>query len=84
MQRITDPVREVLRAMTGVEPPACVRGHDFKNLTDDQLVQVQDWCVDNVRPIWCTGIGLMDAAERQVEEACGNGNIARGVEEEHE
>lgn len=72
MQRITDPLRAVLKAMTGVEPPACVRGYNFDNLTDDQLVSVQDWCVDNVRPSWCTGIGLMDVAERQVKEACGN------------
>ena len=70
-----DPIREVLRTMTGVEPPEFVRGYDFDNLTDEQHDELQSWCSEHVKPSWLTGIGLMDAAETQVCEAVGNGNI---------
>jgi hypothetical protein len=70
-----DPIREVLRAMTGVTPPAFVKGYDCKGLTDAQVQELQDWCATHVRPSWLTGIGLMDAAENQVAEAVSNGNI---------
>ena len=71
-----DPIREVLQAMTGKEPPSFVRGYDYKGLTDEQVQELQDWCCVNVKPEWLTGIGLMDAAENQVAEAVSNGNIA--------
>ena len=70
-----DPIRLVLKAMTGAEPPAFVRGYSFKGLSEDQTAKLQNWCVEHVRPDWLTGIGLMDAAENQVEEAVCNGNI---------
>lgn len=70
-----DPIRLVLKAMTGAVPPTFVRGYNFKGLTDDQTSKLQDWCVNHVRPDWLTGIGLMDAAEEQVREAVDNGNI---------
>ena len=69
------PIREVLEAMTGQKPPAFVKGYDFKGLTDAQLQELQDWCCIHVKPSWLTGIGLMDAAESQVEEAVSNANI---------
>lgn len=71
----TDPIREVLQVMTGQEPPPFVRGYSFKGLSDEQTQVLQDWCATHVRPSWCTGIGLMDAAENQVAEAVSNANI---------
>lgn len=70
-----NPIRDVLEQMTGVAPPDFVRGYDFSGLTDEQTQQLQNWCSDNVRPRWLTGIGLMEAAESQVAEAVNNGNI---------
>ena len=70
-----DPIRQVLRAMTGVQPPAFVSGYDFDNLSDTQLQTLQDWAIMSVKPRWLTGIGLLDAAESQVQEAVDNGNI---------
>ena len=70
-----DPIREVLKAMTGKEPPEFVKGYRFKDLSEEQTMALQDWCATNVRPSWLTGIGLMDAAESQVMEAVCNGNI---------
>lgn len=73
---IKDPVREVLKSLTGKEPPEFVKGYNFKNLTDHQIILLQNWCVDNVEPRWACGISLMDAAEIFVAEAVGNANIA--------
>ena len=60
------PIREVLQAMTG---------YSFKDLSEEQIMELQDWCASHVRPSWLTGIGLMGAAESQVMEAVSNGNI---------
>jgi len=70
-----NPIRKVLRAMTGKRPPSYVKGYNFSNLTDKQTDELQDWAVNNVRPFWLTGIGLIEAAEKQVKEAVDNANI---------
>ena len=70
-----NPIRDVLRAMTGKKPPDYVKGYDFSNLTSAQRDRLQDWAVNNVRPTWLTGIGLIEAAEKQVKEAVDNANI---------
>jgi hypothetical protein len=70
-----DPLREVLLAMTGQEPPAFVKGYSTVNLTDAQRDELQDWCSVMAKPFWLTGIGLIDAAEAQIQEAVNNGNI---------
>jgi len=77
----TDPIRDVLHAMTGENPPTFVKGYGFKGLSDAQMQELQDWCAIHVRPVWLTGIGLMDAAESQVEEAVSNGNIPPEVDQ---
>ena len=61
--------------MTGVSPPEFVQGYVFQGLSDEQMQELQDWCALHVKPVWLTGIGLMDAAESQVAEAVSNGNI---------
>jgi hypothetical protein len=73
----SDPIREVLLAMTGVEPPPFVEGYNFDGLDNEErhMEQLQDWACINVKPSWLTGIGLLEAAEQQVAEAVANGNI---------
>jgi hypothetical protein len=70
-----NPIRKVLRAMTGKKPPKFVKGYDYSNLTDMQHQELQDWAATNARPTWLTGIGLIEAAEKQVQEAVDNANI---------
>jgi len=70
-----NPIRKVLRAMTGRKPPKYVQGYNYNNLTDRQYQSLQDWAAQHVTPRWLTGIGLIEAAERQVNEAVDNGNI---------
>lgn len=76
-----NPIRKVLRAMTGKKPPEFVKGYNYDNLTDMQHQELQDWASTNVRPNWLTGIGLVEAAERQVKEAVDNGNIPPETEQ---
>ena len=70
-----NPIRDVLHAMTGKDPPDYVRGYSLKGLTGMQNIEMQEWCASNVRPAWLTGIGLMNAAESQVAEAVTNGDL---------
>lgn len=74
--RPPSPLRDVLRAFTGKEPPAFVGEHyDVSQLSDAEKDVLHAWCAQNVRPDWATGIGLMEAAELMVQEAVNNGNI---------
>ena len=75
--KVKNPIREVLKATTGKSPPKFVLGYSFENLTDEQFSKLQDWAIVNVKPVWLTGIGLLDAAENQVKEAVSNGNIPK-------
>lgn len=70
-----NPVRDVLEAMTSAKPPDFVNGYDFSDLSDEELSELQDWCVASVKPWYLTGIGLLEAAEKQVLTAIENGNI---------
>lgn len=73
--RAASPLREVLAHMTGKKPPKFVRGYTLEDLTEDECWMLQRWAVNNVKPSWLTGIGLLEAAEQQVMEAVSNGNI---------
>lgn len=70
-----DPIRDVLKAMTGKSPPAFVKGYTCYALSDKEWDLLQSWAVNNCKPSYLTGIGLLDAAHHQVEEAVSNGNI---------
>jgi hypothetical protein len=61
--------------MTGAIPPHFVRGYNTDTLTELEHHKLQEWAVNNVKPSWLTGIGLIEAAEKQIDEAVGNGNI---------
>ncbi len=69
------PLREALLAVTGKEPPAYVKGHNILNLTDHQVMALQDWCSLNARPEWATGLSILEAAEMIVQGAIDNANI---------
>ena len=68
-------IGQALWAITGKIPPDFVTGCDFRGLTDQQMVKLQDWCASNARFNWMTGIGVMEAAEKLVDSAIENGNI---------
>lgn len=70
-----NPIRDVLKAMTGRAAPSFVRGYTCDGLSDAQWDILQSWSVNNCRPFYLTGMGLLDAAQQQVDEAVSNGNI---------
>lgn len=69
------PFREALQMVVGKEPPAYVKGFGLKGLTDKQVMELQDWCSQNARPEWATGLSMIEAAELIVAGAIENGNI---------
>jgi hypothetical protein len=69
------PLREVLQAITGKEPPQFVEGYDTHDFEECHADELQAWCVMNARPVWSTGIGIVEAAEHMVAEAAANANI---------
>jgi len=73
---VTNPLTDALRAITGVEPPSYTLGaYSAQDLEEDDVMALQDWCSDNARPEWSTGIGIFEAAELMVSEAVDNANI---------
>jgi hypothetical protein len=72
----THPIWEVLQEMTGVRPPCFVKGFTLSTLSDKEFLELQDWAATHVMPSWLTGVGLLEAAERQVQLAVANGNIS--------
>lgn len=72
------PLRDVLSALCGgAEPPDFVTDQFFTyQLTEEEQLELQDWCACNVKPEWLTGIGTMEAADALVKEAITSANIA--------
>jgi len=58
-----NPFREALQVVTGKKPPSYVTGYSDQHLTDAQKQALQDWCSDNARPDWATGLSMIEAAE---------------------
>lgn len=72
------PLRDALRIfMGGKRPPDFVQGYEYSNLTDAQHAQLQDWVSLNLPATlyWSTAIGIIESAEKVVDEAVGNANI---------
>lgn len=74
-ERAPSPFRDALRAVSGAEPPAFVRGHSSQGYTDEENEKLQDWCGSHTRPHWATNLSMIDAAELIVESAVDNANI---------
>lgn len=75
--RVSNPLTEALSAITGEVPPAYTHGaFSVADLTEAEMLTLQDWCCIHARPEWATGIGVLEAAELIVREAVDNANIA--------
>lgn len=74
------PFREALAAVVGKDPPDYVKGHGTLGLTDQQMLELQDWCSLNARPHWATGLSMIEAAELIVQGAIENANIGAAGE----
>lgn len=73
---IANPLTEALAMMAMAAPPDFTHGHvDTSKMTDDQVDELQSWCVDHCKLAWSTGIGMLEAAELVVREAINNANI---------
>ena len=68
--------REALRAVVGLYPPLVVPPVGAKDMGDEVIV-LQDWCSDNARPRWATGLSMIEAAELIVDQAIENANIKK-------
>lgn len=69
------PICEILKAMTGKNPPRFLKGYSVYGTTDDEWEKLHTWAVNNCKPCWVTGIAILESAEDQVLEAISNGNI---------
>jgi hypothetical protein len=70
---------QALKQVAGAKPPEFMKTvtvneycHDLSDASCDEL---QTWAVDNSNLLWCTGMGVIDAAIALVKDAVGNGNI---------
>jgi hypothetical protein len=77
------PIREILKTVTGKNPPKFLKGYSVYGTTDDEWEKLHSWAVNSCKPYWVTGIALLESAEDQVLEAVSNGNIPpeSGVDE---
>lgn len=72
------PLKDALKCITRQEPPDYVKGYDYRDLTDDEAMTLQEWASDAVVEAgyeWMTGIGTIEAAIHMVKCAEENGNI---------
>lgn len=72
------PFREVIKILCGgEEPPDYVKGYGEKRDDIDAglSMDLQGWVREKTPLSWSTGIGIIEAAEKVVEEAVANGNI---------
>ncbi|WP_417459105.1 hypothetical protein [Kordiimonas sp.] len=75
---VANPLREALQAITGEIPPVelCPDGaYSCKDLTGQQIMDLQDWCSSKANPPWATGLWVLEAAERCVSGAVESVNI---------
>lgn len=66
--------REAIKVIVGKYPPMMVPPFGAKDM-GDEVVVLQDWCSDNARPSWATGLSMIEAAELIVDQAIENANI---------
>jgi len=73
---IENPLYDVIKILTGKEPPNFVKGKtSTAELNDEEFLTLQDFCSENAVLNWLTGIGILEAADVLVEESINNGNI---------
>jgi hypothetical protein len=55
-EKVENPVYEALLAITGKTPPTFVKGKfSLNGLKDKENEELQEWCMNNARPMWSTG-----------------------------
>ena len=67
--------KEALESLTGKKLPMVVPRFKASRMSDENQYKLQEWCVDNARPPWATGLSMIEAAELIVQGAIENGNI---------
>lgn len=72
---VKNPLTEALQAITGKTPPTYTRGLYASEELGERVLELQDWCSANARPVWSTGIAILESADAIVKEALINGNI---------
>lgn len=69
-------LRAALEQLVGKRCPYSVPMYSFLELNgSDEVTKIQDWCADNAKPPWATGLSMLEAAELIVSLAIENGNI---------
>ena len=82
---IKSPLKESLESILGISVPVNLDGIcSFKELDDNDFLELQDFVCENAKPWWSTGIGILEAAEHIVEEAFANDNINNPRNIEHD
>lgn len=76
VQEVPNYFREALEAIIGKKPPMDVPPYGSQPM-GDEVTQLQDWCSDNARPPWATGLSMIESAELIVDQALENANIKR-------
>lgn len=66
--------REAIKTVVGKYPPMLVPPFGSKDM-GDEVMELQDWCSENARPAWATGLSMIEAAELIVDQAIENANI---------
>jgi len=75
---VESPLREALKAIAGVEPPedAYLTGaYSCDDMSDQDVMDLQDWCSYYANPPWATGLWMLESAEQCVMDAIDNANI---------
>ena len=73
---VKNPFYEALKAITQETPPKYCKGiFSSSELKEDAQNKLHQWCVNNSKPYWSTGIAILEAADNIVNEAVGNANI---------
>lgn len=68
---------EALEQLVGKKCPHKLPRYNFLEMNgSDDVAKIQDWCAANARPLWATGLSMMEAAELIVAQALENSNIA--------
>jgi hypothetical protein len=75
-EKPVDPLSEAIAAIVGERPPLeTVGAYCFNDLSESDQSWLQDWCSDQCKPYWGTGLGVIEAAELIVRLAVENANI---------
>lgn len=55
-------VEALMLFCNGTPPNHLAYGDDFDSLSDDESLELQDWCASNAKYKWMTGYAIMAAA----------------------